>query len=269
MTDYHEPMRMRLIWLAVLVWGVFPALTIGCGSHPTRSSAVEIDLADAPMLFQQDVRSSFDASYYVAYDLRVEFEGKTEHCTVKWWKDGTERQRFDMCPPLVYGDDFESEPWRILMFGDREQILVCSPRLPLDPYGELDSVSGSGACHEDSSGIGDLAGNAVYFLGFPLEYPDTLPDGYFDRISEIEFEEIRTQTYADQAARCYVISASVDGEVERRETCYADNGAEVRRSSSGSDVYFDYSLTATEIGPVSSADFDPPYPYVDASVVND
>jgi hypothetical protein len=258
-------MRKLLVGLVTLIPCVLSPFAVSCGSHPSRSSPAAIDLAEAPMLFEQDVTHSFNGSYYVAYDLRVELEGKTEHCTVKWWKDGTERQRFDMCPPLVHGNDFKSEPWRILMFGDREQILVCSSRLSLDPGAELDSGDG-GACHEDSFGIGDLAANAVYFLGFPLEYPDSLPDGYFDSINEIEFEEARTETYAGEPARCYVIAVSRDGEVNRRETCFAENGAEVYRSESGGDLHFEYILTATEIASVSPSDFDPPYPYVDASM---
>jgi hypothetical protein len=229
-----------------------------CAERNPRSP---ISIDDAPSLFEEDFRRSFESSYYVLYDLEVEFDGRGGECSVAWWKDGTDRQRFDMCAPLVYGDDFEGEPWRILMFGDRDQILVCSSRLPIEPTGELDEGE-TGACHEDSTGIGDLAGNAVYFLNFPLEYPDALPSTYFDGLDEVTFEDAWTETIAGLSSRCYVIS--VDDEPDTRtEVCYAENGAPVKQSGS---EFVEFELRAKQIGPVSDDDFERPYPYVDASL---
>ena len=247
------------------VCGVFIACiaAAGCGDGADSGpgSSVPINVADAPRLFQQDVQRSFDNSYRVVYDLTIKMDGNTRSCRVAWWKGGTDRQRFDMCAPLVYGDKFDAEPWRILMFGDRDQILVCSSRLPLDPKGELDS-GGGGACHEDSSGIGDLAANAIFYLGFPLEYPDALPAGYFDSLSEIKFESARTETIAGRPARCYVVSSSVGDDRSRADECFGDDGAVLART--GNEV-FEYTLRATEVGSVSDGDFEQPYPYVNAS----
>jgi hypothetical protein len=249
--------------MAFLLAVMVALLTVfaSCGGDDS-SDGRSLDLADAPALFEEDVRRSFEGSYFVAYDLRIEMEGETHNCTVKWWKDGIERQRFEMCAPLIYGDDWDAEPWRVLMFGDRDQILVCSSRLPLDPAGEFDS-DGPGACHEDSTGIGDLAGNAVYFLEFPLEYPDELPAGFFDSLDEIQFEKAWVEQIAGHEARCYVISATFDDEESRRQECFAGNGAPVARSG---DSFFEYELRATEIGLVTGADFALPFEYVDAAI---
>lgn len=231
-------------------------------NHETKSTPID----DPAATFMEDLHRSFENSYRVTYDLEVKLEdGETHSCSVVWWKDGTDRQRFDMCPPLVFGDDFDSEPWRILMFGDRDQILVCSSRLSLDPAAEeLDE--GDGACHEDSSGIGDLAGNAVYYLQFPLEYPDELPSTFFDSIDELTFEEAKHETVNEIPANCYLISA-LDYEEERHSSrrCFAENGAPVYRSG---DAFLEYTLSATDVGTISDSDFEPPHPYVDASVVD-
>jgi hypothetical protein len=247
------------------------ALTLGCGEADEPSARREISLQEAPALFAQDFRNAFENSYRVAYDLEVTDErGETNHCTLEWWKDGTERQRFDMCPPLVFGDEFDSEPWRILMFGDREQILVCSSRLTMDPRHEgLEDEGTAGACHEDSTGIGDLAGNAVYFLNFPLEYPDQLPPTYFDRVDEIPVESAWEETIAGVNARCYAgtSTSDADGDDVPFEFCYAENGALVSRTQEDGLV-FGFDLRATSVGEVTDSDFEPPYAYVDASVVD-
>jgi hypothetical protein len=243
----------------------------GNGDEPVESIRRELDVADAPELFEEDSRNAFENSYRVAYDLEVADEnGEMHRCTVEWWKDGTERQRFDMCAPLVAGADFDSEPWRILMFGDRDQILVCSSELSENVNDPNYYSGGPGACHEDSTGIGDLAGNAVYGLSFPLEYPDALPDTYFDRVDEIPFESVWQETMAGEDARCYAGTAisDLDGEEFPFEFCYAENGALLYRSSPGDGLTFEYVLRATSVGDVAPTDFAPPYPYVDASVGN-
>jgi hypothetical protein len=256
---------MKLVAVGLVVAAC--SLALGCGEPDQANSRGEIALEDAPQLFAQDVRNAFENSYRVAYELEVTDEdGNTNRCTLEWWKDGTERQRFDMCPPLVYGEEFDSEPWRILMFGDREQILVCSSRLTMDPrHQELEDEGTAGACHEDSTGIGDLAGNAVYFLNFPLEYPDQLPPTYFDRVDEIPVESAWEDTIAGVTARCYAGTSTLDGEELPFEFWYASNGALVSRVEE-KGLAFGFELHATSVGEVTDADFEPPYAYVDAAI---
>jgi hypothetical protein len=109
---------VKVFALLAVIFGCAVVMACGDDTATEEPASVDLDVSDAPALFEEDLRRSFEGSYYVSYDLEVKAEGETHRCTVEWWKDGTERQRFDMCAPLIYGDDFEAEPWRVLMFGD-------------------------------------------------------------------------------------------------------------------------------------------------------
>jgi hypothetical protein len=257
-------LRLRSAALALCL------VLVGCGDDKEQHTPErrELDVSDAPAMLEQDFRRAFEGSYRVAYELELATELGAKHCTVEWWKEGTERQRFDMCAPLVYGGDFDGEPWRILMSGERGNTLVCSSQLSVDLSAPEYYTGGDGACHEDSSGIGDLAGNAVYYLDFFLEYPDELPDDYFEGIDEIPINRVWQETIAGHEATCYeALRDAPDGSTSTPLSfCYAANGALLYRSAQG--WAFEYTLRATDVGDVEAADFEPPYPYVDASVLN-
>ena len=155
-----------------------------------------------------DLKNSQSSNAKVAYhaSLHGDIEASAD---VTWYTDSVgHRQRFDFrgAEELVGVENAS-----VFTEGDRDRFVICSDQFPVDPSAELGSSGPKGACCEGSSSCGDIAGNAIYFLGFPLGYPDESHEPAVEDGWEID---VSRREIAGVTARCYRVKDNQPGEFE-------------------------------------------------------
>lgn len=262
---------MRLSQVAVccaLVLAVLAAAASACdrGSPTQPSGIVELDLAEATRHYEQDFRRYFDSEFTVRYEGELTtLSGDTTRLDVTWFKDGNRRQRWDT-PALLGGEELAITKFQIFTEGDRWRLLLCAAELPRNPDHELGEGE-TGACYDDPASLSDIVANAIFFMGFPSQFPEELPGDYFDSLGETEFTRHWEETIAGDRARCYSARGESreigeDGELIVADFCYSRDGAELFRHTSGG-IQNDVTLRAvTYQKGVQAQDFDLPYPVI-------
>ncbi|TAK65279.1 MAG: hypothetical protein EPO22_05165 [Dehalococcoidia bacterium] len=252
---------MRFVLFAYTLAIVLAALACGDGSSrrqpspsPQPTFEAEGDVASAQLI--ADLRNSQSSNARIAYHatLQGDIEVKAD---VTWYTDSVDhRQRFDFskAEELVGVEDAS-----VFTEGDRDRIVICSDQFPVDPNAELDSSGPKGACCEGSSSCGDIAGNAIYFLGFPLGYADepdepTVDDGWEIDVSKREI--------AGVAARCYRVADDEPDEFDdpwESQVCFSATGAIVYRKREATTYDGALEVEAYAVGTPVPEDFEYPY----------
>jgi hypothetical protein len=202
-----------------------------------------------------DVTNQLSSDAKVSFHTTLQGVDKDDiKADVTWYTDGqNQRQRFD----FEGGEKLVGfQRASVFTLGDRGHIVICSAELPVDPHAASINAPGpKGACCEGSTSCGDIAGNAIFFLGFPLGYPKD-PQKPFDPTGldvAVERREI-----ASVPARCYRFTTTGN------ESCFTAAGAEVYWKRNKSDYEGALEVKAFAIGTSVADDFNYPYPvYLD------
>jgi hypothetical protein len=255
---------MRLVLIAFAFAAMSTALACGNGSlnqqalrSPEPTFPAEGDAASAQL--SSDLKSSQSSNAKVAYHASL--QGDID-VTAPWYTDSVgHRQRFDFSgAEELVGVKSAS----VFTEGNRDRIVICSDEFPVDTSAELGSSGPKGACCEGSSSCGDIAGNAIYFLGFPLGYPDEPDEPTVDDSWEID---VSKREIAGVAARCYRVQDNDPGEFEdpwESQVCFTATGATVYWKREPTTYQGALEVEAYSVGTTTPGDFVYPYPvYLD------
>ena len=259
---------MRLVLIAYALATMLAVLACGDGSlkpqaspSPQPTFPAEDDVARVQLI--ADLKNSQSSNAKVAYHAALQGDLEVS-ADVTWYTDSAgHRQRFDFrgAEELVGVGDAS-----VLTEGDRDRIVICSDQFPVDPSAELGSSGPKGACCEGSSSCGDIAGNAIYFLGFPLGYPDESLEPAVEDGLEID---VSRREIAGVAAMCYRVRDNQPGELEdpwEGQVCFTATGVKVYWKREPTTYDGALEVEAYAVGTPLPEDFEYPYAvYLDPS----
>jgi hypothetical protein len=266
--------RFAIVSIVVAV-GVLGASCDSNGTN-TGSTSAPLSLDQVEDQLNEDVVASLLGTWTIRYRAIRCDRAQLEPCHTgtefefTWYKDGRERQRFDLTGASLDGQPFfpnlSDDAQVIIPRNDRTYTTLCASSFAPDLV-DAGLQPGEGACCEGYSlacgDAGDIAANIVYGeLGFLLEYPEGDLTGS-TAFSEAELVRYEEREIAGVDARCYI--AKFEGadsrEVGTVELCYGKDGAELFR-----DAFTPFAhvrLEALEVRKgIADSELEPPYPVI-------
>lgn len=255
-------MRMICTLIAATVGGLALA---ACGDTSQTAVKTVITFAaedgSAAEQFIADASNLQSASFKVTYETSLDGgDLGVQQQSVTWYKATDGRQRFDFSGNKNY---YYYDNASVFTVGYKDRIVLCSNDLPVTPT-DQEGSGPTGACCEGSSTCGDLAGNILYFLGFPLGFDESAP-ATDDDIANLEDEveiEVSRRDLAGVEARCYKIRKREPEEYDdpqaTSELCFTASGVQAywRRTGEGSG---NVEVEATTFATPGPEDFEFPY----------
>lgn len=248
----------NVAWKALLQAAVIIAIALtGVACSEETPSERQLPIDGAQRQLEADFSAWVKGSWRATYRVKIEGSNRDDKQSVTWFKQGTDRQRFDFAG-TSFGETFEDI--QVFIPGGRGTTILCSPEIPVDPADE-EGIGDKGACCDGSSGCGDLGANLVFSAGFPLELAASLLDEDVD-FSDVEVVQFSERRIAGVVARCYLIrdeASEFETEDERMsKVCYGDGGVELYHDVFDLD-HVTVEATSVDLR-IDASDFDTPYP---------
>lgn len=233
-------------WLFATMAAIVSAACSAGDVSPTAKPRTSIATFTAEGTIEQkyiaDYRNHVAARHIAVYETVGSYEDNDEEHTVAWYKDGTERLRYDIDGDWS-GADIQLADLSLYIF-DKPPVVLCSSDERLGPDGGCD-------------GSGDGAGNFLYSLAFPLSLPDL--EAISDDTTDLDIEGVDIETIAGYESRCYrLLRADAESRI-----CFTPDGVQSAFSySDSSGVVLRRELKETR--QLAANDFDLPYPTIAA-----